>query len=166
MNDPLAALEQNITAEIAAQERMQRLLDRQLAILTKGRSAELAAVLADAERAVGESQGLEAERELLLQRIASLLGVPARELTLAKIEELGGTGSTALTTRGSELKAQLDRIRESNRRVQLLLRHSVHFIDDLVALVSGGATDAARARTYGRDGGLDRPAPGALAAEA
>jgi flagellar biosynthesis/type III secretory pathway chaperone len=166
MNDPLALLEQNITAEIAAQERMQRLLDRQLAILTKGKTAELSAVLADAERAVAESQGLEAERALLLQRIAALLGVPARELTLQKIEELAGSGSTALTTRGSELKAQLDRIRESNRRVQMLLRHSVHFIDDLVALVSGAATDSARARTYTRDGGLDRPAPGALTAEA
>jgi len=166
MNDPLAALEANLAAEIAAQERMQRLLDRQLAILTKGRSAELSAVLADAERAVGESQGLEAERRLLLQRIAALLGVPLRELTLRKIEELAGAGSTALTTRGSELKERLERIRESNRRVQLLLRHSVHFIDDLVALVSGGANEAARARTYGRDGGLDARAPGALAAEA
>jgi hypothetical protein len=165
MSDPLALLEQNLTAEIAAQERMQRLLDRQLEILTKGKSAELSAVLVDAERAVAESQGLEAERALLLQRIAAQLGVPARELTLAKIEEQAGAGSTALTTRGAELKGQLDRIRESNRRVQLLLRHSVHFIDDLVGLLSGAASDQARARTYTRAGGLDRSAPGALAAE-
>lgn len=159
----LAALERNIAAEMAVQQRIQALLDLQLSILMKGRSREFGGVLAQAEEGLAESARLEAERMRLLEQVGVALGVPAREVTLARIEQHVGESAAPLVAKGVELKERIARIRESNRQVALLLRHSVLFIEDLLGLVSTGR---AGARTYGRDGDFAPRANGALAAEA
>ncbi|MSR46800.1 MAG: hypothetical protein EXS13_07035 [Planctomycetes bacterium] len=166
MRQAMAELERNIDAEIGVQTRIQELLDRQLDILLKGRTRELGNVLAEAEQGLVESGRLEAERGPLLQRIGAELHIPATEVTLSRIESAIGESAAPLIERGAELKACVARIRESNRHVALLLRHSVLFLEDLISIVSSGARRTTGDRTYTRAGALTRPAPGALAAEA
>jgi len=159
----LEALEKNIRTEIEVQTGIQKLLDQQLDILLKGGATRLTAVLANAEAGILESRELEAERTRILARIAEEIGVPARELTLKKIEEHVGAPAAKLLESGAELKALIERIREENRKVGLLLRHSVLFIEDLVRAVTGRGDSA---RTYNKDGSEEARAGGALLAEA
>jgi hypothetical protein len=161
----LAELERNIGNELEVQLRIQELLDRQLDILLRGRTAELGDVLAEAERGLAESARLEGERTALLARIGAALGIAATEVTLRRIEAAAGESAAGLVDRGAELKERMARIREANRRVSLLLRHSVLFLDDLLAVVVGGAPRSA-ARTYTRGALHAGPAARQLAAEA
>jgi flagellar biosynthesis/type III secretory pathway chaperone len=159
----LEALEKNIRTEIEVQTGIQKLLDQQLDILLKGGATRLTAVLANAETGILQSRELEAERTRLFARIAEEIGVPAKELTLKKIEEHVGAPAAKLAESGAELKALIERIREENRKVGLLLRHSVLFIEDLVRAVTGRGDSA---RTYNKDGSEEARAGGALLAEA
>lgn len=162
----LTELERNIDAELGVQMQVQELLDRQLDILLHGKTRALGEVLAEAEQGLARSSRLEGERQQLLARIAEATGIPARELTMARLEEALGAVASPLVERGAELKECLNRIRETNRRVALLLRHSVLFIDDLIAAVNGGAPRASAGRTYTRVGAHAGPVAGQLAAEA
>lgn len=159
----LEALDRNIRTEIEVQTGIQQLLDQQLDILLKGGATRLTAVLANAEEGILKSRELEAERARLLARIAEEIGVPAKELTLKKIEEHVGAPAAQLVESGAELKVLIERIREENRKVGLLLRHSVLFIEDLVRAVTGRGDSA---RTYNKDGSEEARAGGALLAEA
>jgi hypothetical protein len=159
----LAALETNIRTEIEVQTGIQKLLDQQLDILLKGGVTRLTAVLANAEAGILRSRELEAERARILQLIADEIGVPFKELTLKKIEEHVGATAAPLVESGAELKVLIEKIREENRQVGLLLRHSVLFIEDLIRAVTGTG-DAAR--TYDRTGNADARPGGALLAEA
>lgn len=159
----LEALEKNIRTEIEVQTGIQKLLDQQLDILLKGGATRLTAVLANAEEGILRSRELEAERTRLLARIAEEIGVPAKELTLKRIEEHVGAPAAQLVESGAELKLLIERIREENRKVGLLLRHSVLFIEDLVRAVTGRGDSA---RTYNKDGSEEARAGGALLAEA
>ncbi len=163
MDTALRALERNIAAEMAVQQRIQSLLDLQLEILMKGRSKEFGGVLAQAEEGLAQSARLETERTALLEQVGAELGIPGREVTLARIEQHVGAAAQPLMKEGAALKERIARIRESNRQVALLLRHSVLFIEDLLGLVSAGRPSA---RTYTRGGDLAPRAAGALAAEA
>lgn len=163
MKDEIVALEHNVAAELEVQRQVQELLERQLELLQHGRTAELAGVLEAAEVSLARSARLEGERAALLARLGEALGVAPREVSLALLEERAGELAGPLVAQAQELKERLARVRETNRLVSLLLRHSVLFIDDLVALV---ASPGARARTYGRDGGLAKASGGTLAAEA
>jgi flagellar biosynthesis/type III secretory pathway chaperone len=159
----LEALEKNIRTEIEVQTGIQKLLDQQLDILLKGGVTKLTAVLANAEEGILHTRELEAERTRILARISEEIGVPAKELTLKKIEEHVGAMAATLVESGAELKVLIEKIREENRQVGLLLRHSVLFIEDLIRAVTGTG-DAAR--TYGKDGSEDARSGGALLAEA
>jgi hypothetical protein len=159
----LVELEKNVTDEIEVQTAIQALLDQQLEILTTGGTRKLAAVLANAEEGLEESRKLEAQRVELLARLAVELGVPAKEISLKLIEERVGSHAASLSGKGAELKALLARIRERNAQVGLLLRHSVLFIDHLVRAISGGASGAP---TYTRQGAMQAPSSGTIAAEA
>ncbi|MBM4013803.1 MAG: flagellar protein FlgN [Planctomycetes bacterium] len=161
----LRDLERNIESELSVQLRIQDLLDRQLDILLRGKAAELGDVLAAAESGMAESGRLEAERLVLIGKAGDALGIPAKEVTLKRIEAAAGAAAAALADRGTELKECLARIRETNRRVALLLRHSVLFLDDLLAAVAGGAPRA-EARTYTRGAVHAGATANQLAAEA
>lgn len=163
MNTLLAALERNIVTEIEVQQGVQALLDQQLQILLKGGVKKLSAVLANAEEGIFKSRELEAERTRLLSHIAEEIGVPAKELTLKKIEEHVGAAAATLVDAGAELKQRIEKIRQDNRTVALLLRHSVLFIDDLVRAVTG---QPEAPKTYGRDGAAVERNGGAVLAEA
>jgi flagellar biosynthesis/type III secretory pathway chaperone len=159
----LEALEKNIRTEIEVQTGIQKLLDQQLDILLKGGATRLTAVLANAEAGILQSRELEAERARILARIAEEIGIPVKELTLKKIEEHVGAAAAKLVESGAELKLLIERIREENRKVGLLLRHSILFIEDLVRAVTGRGDSA---RTYRQDGSEEARAGGALLAEA
>lgn len=161
----LDALERNIDEEITVQVGIQELLDQQLDILLKGGVDRLTGVLTRAEAGIVRSRELEAERARLLARIAEQIGVPAKELTLKKIEEHVGAAAGPLVDAGGELKVLIEKIRQDNRQVGLLLRHSVLFIEDLVRAVTGGANGAAP-RTYAKSGKEEPRSGGALLAEA
>ncbi len=165
MTTILGELERNIASELSVQLCIQDLLDRQLDILLRGRTAELGDVLTAAESGIAESGRLEAERLVLLGRVGAELGIPAKEVTLQRIEAAAGAAAAALADRGAELKECLARIRETTRRVALLLLLSVLFLDDLLAAVAGGAPRA-DARTYTRGAVHAGPAASQLAAEA
>jgi flagellar biosynthesis/type III secretory pathway chaperone len=159
----LEALEKNIRTEIEVQTGIQKLLDQQLEILLKGGVTRLTAVLANAEEGILRTRELEAARTRILQRISEEIGIPCKELTLKKIEEHVGAMAATLVESGAELKVLIERIREENRQVGLLLRHSVLFIEDLIRAVTGTG-DAAR--TYDKGGSEVARAGGALLAEA
>jgi flagellar biosynthesis/type III secretory pathway chaperone len=159
----LDALERNIHEEISVQIGIQALLDQQLDLLLKGGVERLTGVLTNAEAGIVRSRELEAERARLLARIAEQIGVPAKELTLKKIEEHVGAHAEALLDAGGELKKLVEKIRHDNRQVGLLLRHSVLFIDDLVRAVTGGGESS---RTYAKSGKEEPRTGGALLAEA
>jgi hypothetical protein len=159
----LEALELNIRTEIEVQTGIQKLLDQQLEILLKGGVLRLTAVLANAEEGILRSRELEAERTRILTLIADEIGVPFKELTLKIIEEHAGVEAAKLVESGAELKVLIEKIREENRQVGLLLRHSVLFIEDLIRAVTGRGDSA---RTYTPDGSEDARAGGALLAEA
>jgi len=159
----IEALERNVEAEIEVQTGIQELLDRQLDLLVRGRSAELAPLLARAEAELERSRALERDRSALVARLGARLGVKSTEVSLRLLEERAGAEASKLADRGAELKARIERIRSRNREVALLLRQSVLFIDDLVRAVTGAT---ARAPTYTRAGTMQPPAAGTLAAEA
>ena len=159
----LDALERNINEEISVQIGIQALLDQQLDILLKGGVERLTGVLTNAEAGIVRSRELEAERARLLARIAEQIGVPAKELTLKKIDEHVSAQAGALLDAGGELKTLIEKIRQDNRQVGLLLRHSVLFIEDLVRAVTGGGEAS---RTYAKSGKEERRTGGALLAEA
>jgi hypothetical protein len=159
----LEALEKNIHEEIEVQVGIQALLDAQLDILLKGGVQKLSGVLANAEEGIVRSRELEADRARILARIAEQIGVPFKELTLKKIEEHVGASAASLVGAGAELKGLIEKIRQDNRQVGLLLRHSILFIEDLVRVVTGGGEAS---RTYARDGSEESRAGGALLAEA
>jgi hypothetical protein len=159
----LDALERNINEEIEVQVGIQELLDQQLDILLKGGVDRLTGVLTRAETGIVRSRELEAERARLLARIAEQVGVPMKELTLKKIEEHVGALAGPLLDAGSELKTLIEKIRQDNRQVGLLLRHSVLFIEDLVRAVTGGS---GAPRTYAKSGREEPRTGGALLAEA
>jgi hypothetical protein len=159
----LSKLERNVERELETQVGIQALLDQQLEILLKGRSEKLAAVLANAEEGLAKSRVLEQERGELIGGFADALGVARGQVSLALLAERLGAQAASLGAKGAALKAQLERIRETNRRVALLLRHSVLFLDDLVRVVTGGASGAP---TYTREGTLQSRAVGTVAARA
>jgi len=159
----LETLEKNIVDEIEVQVGIQVLLDQQLDILLKGGVQKMSAVLTQAEEGIVRSRDLQAQRTRLLSRIAEQIGVPAKELTLKRIEEHVGEPASGVMDAGAELKQLVEKIRQDNRQVGLLLRHSVLFIEDLVRAVTGGGDSA---RTYRRDGGEESRSGGALLAEA
>lgn len=159
----IEALERNLVAELEVQTGVQKLLDQQLQILTRGNARQLPAVLANAEAGIAESRRLEDERAAILRALAAELSIPIGELTLKRLEErLGGEAAT-LAGHGAELKQRLVHVRECNRQVGLLLRHSVRFIQDLIALATGAAGDA---RTYTRAGAVGAKAAKTVVAEA
>jgi flagellar biosynthesis/type III secretory pathway chaperone len=159
----LARLQTNLEAEIEVQTGIQNLLDQQLDILLQGKTDRLAAVLANAEEGIKQSRVLEDARHGLLSEIAQALAVPVKQLTLKMVEERVGQDAAELLGKGEELKALLAQIRDSNRKVGLLLRHSVLFIEDLVRVLTGGAVGAP---TYTRAGEMKTRTTGALVAEA
>jgi hypothetical protein len=163
MKTLLMELERNVEAEIAVQTGIQGLLDEQLEILLHGGTKNLTALLARAEDGLDRSRSLEQERLGLLARIGAKLGISAKEVSLKIIEERIGADAASLTGKGAELKALIERIRDRNREVGLLLRHSVLFIEDLVRAVTG---QTAAAPTYTREGAMAPPDVGSLAAEA
>jgi flagellar biosynthesis/type III secretory pathway chaperone len=163
MKTLLQALELNVEREIDVQKEIQALLDEQLDLLLHGDTKRLATVLATAEQGLEKSRELERERSALIARIAATLGVSSREVSLQMLEERIGSDAAPLAGKGAELKALLARIRERNREVGLLLRHSVLFLDDLVRAVTG---HAAGAPTYTSAGTMRSRESGALAAEA
>jgi flagellar biosynthesis/type III secretory pathway chaperone len=163
MKSLLEALEKNVDAEIEAQKGIQGRLDQQLDILLRGRTAQLASALARAEEGLERSRQLEAERTQLLARLGAKLGVPTKEVSLRLLEERIGADAGSLAGKGAELKALIERIRQRNREVGLLLRNSVLFLDDLLRAITGGAAGPA---TYTRSGAMQPPAAGTLAAEA
>ena len=153
MKTLLKEMERNIEAELKVQLTIQELLDRQLDILTRGRSEKLSAVLEAAEDGLRESARLEAERNELLQKIGAELQVPYKTVTLEMIERTVGSDAIALRESGDELKEILERIRESNRRVSLLLRHSVVFIEDLLQAIGGRTVGPP---TYTKEGRMEK----------
>ena len=159
----LGSLEQNVEAEIEVQVGIQTLLDQQLDLLLHGGTKRLGAVIANAESGLEQSRTLENARNVLVAAIGAELGIPAKEVSLKLLEERIGADAASLAGKGAELKAIIERIRESNRQVGLLLRHSVLFLDDLVRAVTGGTSGP---RTYTREGTLQAPAAGTLAAQA
>lgn len=159
----LEALERNINEEIEVQQGIQKLLDQQLDILLKGGVGRLSGVLQNAEEGILRSRELEADRARLLARIAEQVGVPAKELTLKRIEEHAGELASTVVGAGAELKQLIEKIRAENRQVGLLLRHSVTFIEDLVRAVTGGGQAP---RTYSRDGSEESRSAASLLAEA
>ena len=163
MKELLQALEANVEREIDVQTEIQALLDQQLDLLLHGDTKRLATVLATAEQGLEKSRELERERSALIARIAATLGVSSREVSLKMLEERLGAEAASLSGKGSELKVLLGRIRERNREVGLLLRHSVLFLDDLVRAVTG---QAGGAPTYTSAGTMQSRESGALAAEA
>lgn len=160
----LERLEKNIEAEIEVQTGVQKLLDQQLDILLRGKTNRLSAVLANAEAALGESGRLEQERAGLVAEVAGALGLPIKEVSLKLLEERCGELAAGLGDKGGELRLLLERIRDRNRQVGLLLRHSVLFIEDLVRIVAGGGGVATT--TYTRHGALQAKSQGTVVAEA
>ncbi len=163
MKTLLEALEKNVEAEIEVQTGIQVLLDQQLEILMKGGTRKLPAVLACAEGGLEQSRVLERERGELLARIGERLGVAASKVSLKLLEERIGAEAATLSDRGAKLKATIERIRERNRQVGLLLRHSVLFIDELVRAATGAAGGTP---TYTRAGEIRPNAVPTVAAEA
>jgi len=163
MKSLLQELELNVESEIVVQKGIQGLLDEQLEILLRGGAGKLTALLARAEDGLDRSRALERERGALIARIGAKLGVPSNEVSLKLIEERLGAEAAKLSGKGAELKALIERIRDRNREVGLLLRHSVLFIEDLIRAVTGTASAAP---TYTRDGAIQPPRVGTLAAEA
>lgn len=161
MNDTIATqdrirallrdLEQNIRGELEAQLGIQALLDQQLDILVKGGTAKLPGILEQAESGIEASRKLEAERTKILQELAATVGKPVHQITLEWLETLSSEPSSVFHDLGEELKATVLRIREDNRTVHLLIRHSLLFIEDLIRAVAGSNSDRALA-TYTRRG--------------
>lgn len=137
MKTLLQEIERNVDRELEVQIQIQSLLDRQLNILLNGRSSDLKDILGEAEMAMKVGNDLEKEREVLLNKAALELGLEMREVTLDRIETALGQTFPEIREKGNELKEIIERIRENNRVVSLLLRHSLLFIEDLVAAVTG-----------------------------
>ena len=159
----LERLEANVESEIAVQTAVQELLDRQLAVLLEGRVPELGSILEEAEQRVARSAELERERADLLERVASALGLDTKSLTLARIGEMVEAGGERWIERSGELRATLERIQETNRKVSLLLRHSVLFLEDLIGVLAGREPNSTR--TYDDRGRVEPSTGGHLSAE-
>jgi len=160
----LEKLERNIADEIAVQKRIQALLDTQLEVLQSDQPRRLPEILLAAEEHMAESRRLEVERDLLRNEIAQQLGRPAHEIRLATLEETIGADDRSLAELGAELKAILARIRERNREVSLMLRHSMLFLEELIRTVTGAAS--APPETYDPAGRREPKTGAAIAAEA
>ena len=162
MKELLQQLEDNVNQEIEVQLQIEAILDRQMQALVRGQRGQFPALLTAAEEGLHESARLEEERQSLIRQLAGLLGIAEREVTLAKLEETLET-APSLAASGAELKAILLRVRETNRKVSLLLRHSILFIEDLLEVIRGGAPQ--RLFTYTPQGRRREAAPGAVSAE-
>ena len=150
-------LEQNIRSELEVQLEIQALLDQQLDVLVSGGTEKLPGVLEKAEIGLRASEVLETERSQIIRKIAAAFGQPVHEITLDKLQTLVGENTEGLREAGEELKQTLIRIREDNRTVHMLIRHSLLFIDDLIRAVSTSESDA-KLETYTNKG---RPATSA-----
>lgn len=163
MRQLLEDMEKNIAAELEIQMEIQEILDRQVEILTSGKTADLREVLSKADVKLQQSARLEENRSRLLHRIGLELGVPTHQVTLQMIEEALGDDAGALKEDHDALKSTIERIRETNKVVSLLLRHSVIFIEDLVSTITGAHAD--RSPLYTSSGRMQHEEERALSAE-
>ena len=82
---------------------------------------------------------------------------------LQALEDVLGDQASPLHERGEELREIIVRIRERNREVALLVRHSLVFIEDLIRVVTG--SDQMRSDTDTAAGRTQESPSSALAAE-
>lgn len=133
----LERLERNVEAEIENQRALQELLDQQLEILLGGGAGQLAPVLESVERTMECSQRLERERHEFLAEVGEALGLEPGTVTLTRIAGLVEQGGEEWVARSKELRQVLMRIQDTNRKVSLLLRHSVLFVEDVLGALLG-----------------------------
>ncbi len=145
-------LERNIQEEIRVQQEIEKLLDQQLSILIDGGKRGLPETLKAAEAGILRSQQLDTERQGLLGEIGQKLGLSRDDVTLAKVTELleEQDAEPSLAAQRDELRQVIRRVKELNRKVSLLCRHSVHFIEDLLSVLMGKTDQVSR--TYTRQG--------------
>jgi flagellar biosynthesis/type III secretory pathway chaperone len=148
--DTIAAqLRDHLDAEIAVHRQLLHLAEEKQRVVVAADGAALNALLERERAPLAESVRCRQFRERILRTAASVWNIPAAQTTLSRLcERLPEVLRAEILRRGHELRQLVERLRAVNDRNQVLIRHGLGLVRELVATVTG----APAAGAYDRRG--------------
>ncbi len=143
--DAIAAqLRDHLDAEITVHRQLLALAEEKQRTVVGADGAALQTLL-DRERApLAESVRCRQVRERILRTAASVWNLPPAQVTLSRLaERLPEVLRGEILRRGHDLRQLAERLRAVNDRNQVLIRHGLSLVRDLVATVTGAPTPGA-----------------------
>jgi flagellar biosynthesis/type III secretory pathway chaperone len=141
-----------LALEVENLRQLETLMRNQQASLVRRDVAGILESVSGQEECLGRIQSMEEERARLMARISAVLGLGEGGITLRELTENLDPGvGEELRATGKAVRETLENIGRVNAENRRLIQHSLEFVQEMLAALTGGSPGA---RTYGSSGTL------------
>jgi flagellar biosynthesis/type III secretory pathway chaperone len=132
-----------LRTEAALYRELLQAMDREQVVMIRSRLDELGPVAANKQTLLGRLHAVERQRSELIGRLAGRFGCAPAELTLSRIARTAPSPhGEALWRCRADLSDLLKRLREENRRSEVLCRHTSDLLRASYGVVNGLALNS------------------------
>ena len=151
MHAALSDLVDLLHTEAALYRDLLQVMDRERVVMIRSRLDELGPVAAEKQTLIDRLHDVEEQRSKIIERLAEDFGCTPAELTLSRLARAAPPPhGEALGRCRTDLSGLLKRLREENRRSEVLCRHSGELLRASYGVVRGLAANGAVYHRGGR----------------
>ena len=155
MHATLSDLVDLLRTEVALYRELLQAMDRERVVMIRSRLDELGPAAAEKQILIGRLHGVEERRLELIGRLADHLGCAPAELRLSRLARAAPPPhGEALWRCRADLSDLLRRLREENRRSEVLCRHSGELLRASYGIIKGLAANGSVYHRGGRMQGV------------
>jgi len=134
----VTGLLEHLDRQVRSSQRLLQLVLTQSEAIKRQDSEGVLATLGDLQTEMGQRQRLEVERDDLLRRAGTALGLAPAEVTLERILPLVSPNEAAhARAQSAELKGLLNEVERVHAQNTILIRQELTFLDHLMRVLSG-----------------------------
>ena len=142
MHATLSDLVDLLHTEVALYRELLQAMDRERAVMIRSRLDEFEPVAAEKQTLIGRLHAVEERRLELIGRLADHFGCAPEELTLSRLARTASPAQAEAFWRcRADLSGLLQRLRDENRRSEVLCRHSGELLRASYGVVKGLAAN-------------------------
>jgi len=155
MHATLSDLVDLLHTEVALYRELLQAIDRERVVMIRSRLDELGPVAAEKQTLIGRLHAVEERRLELIGRLADHFGCAPAELTLSRLARSAPPPhGEAFRRCRADLSGLLQRLRDENRRSEVLCRHSGELLRASYGVVKGLAANGSVYHRGGRMQGV------------